>query len=127
MKTKTYYLLFILPLLLIFLITCEKDDNNDPENSVSTKFTITPEGGEYNFENGIKLDVPEDAVSEETEIEIKYADLTDDGIISIFNKRGITFNDCYAIIEAKPDGLIFNNPVTVTIPVELAQGAFPSA
>ena len=122
---KTLFLFIII--LLTFLTTCKKDDDNDPENSVSTKFTITPEGGEYNFENGIKLDVPEDAVSEETEIEIKYADLTDDGIISIFNKRGITFNDCYAIIEAKPDGLTFNNPVTVTIPVELSQGAFPSA
>ncbi|MBA7546227.1 hypothetical protein ES705_38610 [subsurface metagenome] len=102
-KLLTYTRLILLILVsVIYLNNCEKDDNNDPENTGLTKFTITPKGGEYSFENGIKLEVPEGAVSEDTEIEIKYSDMTDESIVSIFDKRGITSNDCYAIIEAKP-------------------------
>ena len=119
---KIFLLFFI---FFICLINCEKDNNN-PENSGLTKFTVTPEGGEYNFENGIKLKVPAGAVSEETEIEIKYTEITDDSVVSIFTKRGITSDDCFAIIEAKPDGITFNSPVTVTIPAELVSGDFPS-
>ncbi|MBN2520696.1 MAG: hypothetical protein JXB17_09345 [Bacteroidales bacterium] len=117
--------LLLLSFLLILLNTCKKEGDNDPETTGLAKFTITPEGGEYIFKNGIKLNVPAGAVTEETEIEISIVDSTNTQLQSIFINRGESMSSLIACIEAKPDGLSFNAPVKLTIPVEFEKGILP--
>lgn len=89
---------------------------NDQDNTV----IISPNGGDYLFPNGLTLRVPSNAVTENTVIELNKID--DSELISIFNERSVPIENLLACVEGSPDGLTFNSPVELLIPVELDPG-----
>jgi hypothetical protein len=114
---KRLFCKFFTLLLVIFLSFCSDKSVNTEEDET---LTISPEGGEYTFADGIKLRVPPGAVDEEKEISLKK--VAEDQIESIFEKRGVPIEDLLVCIEGKPDGLVFNHPVEVILSVDLEPG-----
>jgi hypothetical protein len=84
---------------------------------------VGPEGGMFEFANGIILSVPSGALTQIVTISIKNLDCAEiepiiqAPVISSLEKR------CLFGFVAKPEGLTFETPVTVSLPVSsLAEG-----
>jgi len=103
-------------------LACKKTPA-DPEPEPVNKATISPDGGEYIFSDGIKLSVPPGAVSVDTEIEIRK--VNDNEVAQIFGQRGVPMDRLLACVEGKPDGLTFDQPVKLMVPVDLESGEIP--
>ena len=84
---------------------------------------VGPEGGMFEFANGIILSVPPGALTQTVTISIKNLDcaviepIIQSPVISTLEKR------CIFGFVAKPEGLTFTTPVTASLPVpSLAEG-----
>jgi hypothetical protein len=82
---------------------------------------VGPGGGILKFHNGVILDVPADAVTEETAITVKDLKCSDvDAIvtseINVFHPKR-----CLGGFSAEPTNLVFQLPVTATLPVLLLE------
>jgi hypothetical protein len=76
---------------------------------------VGPEGGTLEFYNGIVLQVPPGAIDREVAITIE--DLPNTEMDSILQSYGLILKYFAGGFEGQPDGLKFNVPITVTIPV----------
>jgi uncharacterized protein YjdB len=76
---------------------------------------VGPGGGTLEFHNGIVLEIPAGAV--DTQIGITIKDLSYAEVNPVLQSNEITPKYFAGGFEGKPDGLIFNVPITVTIPV----------
>jgi hypothetical protein len=123
MKITRYILLscfFITILLLVFMIGCEKKTvGPEPANTI----TISSQGGEYTFLDGILLRVPAGAITEDMDITLRKVNR--DQLIPIFNARGVSIENLLVCIEGKPDGTEFIYPVQLCISVDLEPGDIP--
>ena len=122
MKYSKYMLLccFFITILLVVFMTCsETSVEPEPEYTV----TISPEGGEYTFPDGISLSVPAGAVTGNTDITLRK--ISSDQLTSMFNRRGVPIENLLVCIEGTPDGLEFNFPVQVHVSVNLEPGTIP--
>ena len=122
MRNKNYIILacFLLFSLSSFLITCSKN----PVEPVHEKtVTISPDGGEYSFPDGILLKVPAEAVNENTDVMIKR--ISNDQLASIYNNRGIPVADLLLCIEGTPDGTEFIKLIQLCISIKLDRGDIP--
>lgn len=100
----------------------------DIENSTQVSYTgqVTPEGGTFEFPNGVTLDIPPGAVAEEIEIEITDLLCQQVDEILMANQFETHKIRCLGGFTGKPDGLEFLLPVTATVPVlELEAGEIP--
>ena len=116
---KKYFLFFF---IIFALFNCEKDDTPS-ENLFNESISISATGGEYTLSNGIILNIPAGAVLEETEIEIAEVNVSD--LTFLLEDRGMTSRNLIACLDFKPDGLEFEEPIKVTIPVDLEAGDIP--
>ena len=111
MKTSIRFSLFGIALticVLAFGFSCCKGGNEpQPHNS---KTQITPEGGVYTLNNGVTLVVPAGAVDENTTVKVEYAEDLDES-------KGALPGDIYGQLHFSPEGLIFNKPVEVSMPL----------
>jgi hypothetical protein len=88
--------------------------------------TVGPEGGTLQFDNGVILQVPAGAVTEVTAITVK--DLPCSWVDPILNSNKNFFHPkrCLGGFSAEPIGLVFQVPVTATVPVlRLKPGEVP--
>ena len=123
MKTNIFKILFcfIFTILLsVFISGCDKKSTK-PE--AVDMVTISPDGGEYTFPDGILLRVPPGAVSQDTDIRLRKLNA---GLLSsIFDTRGVSLDNLLACIEGTPDGTQFIYPVQLCISVDLEPGDIP--
>lgn len=112
--------LILVPLILINLTCSEKKITNSEEDNI---LTISPDGGEYTFPDGIILRVPAGAVTEETDVLLHKINSTK--LQTIYDKRGVSIDNLLACIEGGPDGLTFNLPVQIILTVNLEPGEIP--
>jgi hypothetical protein len=75
-------------------------------------------GGIFEFPNGVILDIPEGAVDQETVIEI--TDISCEQVDELLSARVYASHKkrCLGGFLAEPDGLVFNIPITATLPVQ---------
>jgi len=119
LKKSRFLFLSILAILIYFTCSEKKSTNSDDENTL----TISPNGGEYTFPDGIILRVPTGAITEETDISLHKIRSTK--VSPIFEKRGVSIDNLLACVEGGPDGLTFNLPVQIILSVELEPGEIP--
>jgi hypothetical protein len=106
------FVLFLSLSALLFVSVCKDVTGTDGEVSYET-YTITPEGGTHTFDCGITIDVPEGAVTEETEIQFRKMKTSE--IHEILEPLGRELSSIIVGFEAKPDGLTFLEDVKVTV------------
>jgi len=85
--------------------------------TTSSTHTVDAKGGVFTFPNGVVLDIPPGAVSEPVEIEVTDVNCADAQPIlssAVFQSHA---KGCLGGFEAKPDGLVFAEAVTATVPV----------
>jgi len=123
MKITIYILLsclFISILLWVSIISCEKKTvGPEPANTI----TISSQGGEYTFPDGILLRIPAGAVTEDMDVTLRKVNR--EQLIPIFNARGVSIENLLVCIEGKPDGTEFIYPVQLCISVDLEPGDIP--
>lgn len=98
----------------------------DYTTQVSYTGQVTPDGGLFEFPNGVTLDIPPGAVAEEVEIEI--TDIICQQVDDILLAHQYETHEirCLGGFMGKPDGMEFLLPVTATVPVsELKPGEIP--
>jgi len=83
---------------------------------------IDPAGGEYVFENGIRLSVPPGAVTEETELSLRL--LPEDEAAELISAYGLTEKTVLAAAQAMHPGHRFEKPVTLSLPYD---GVYPAS
>ncbi|MBN1697340.1 MAG: hypothetical protein JW881_07485 [Spirochaetales bacterium] len=117
------YLFLLSFISSVLLLLCSKCDGDEDNHSDSVGISITPAGGTYDLLNGYRLIVPEGAVHRDTVIRIKEADknLTE----SIYERYGISASKMICSFEAEPDGLSFDLPLRLIVPVDIGQGDIP--
>jgi len=86
---------------------------------------VGPEGGIFEFPNGVILDIPPGAVNEMVNIEI--TDLSCEEVDAIILSQQLATHQkrCLRGFSAKPDGLVFNVPIKAIVPVTLEPGEIP--
>ena len=113
MNKQLFALLFSV-LVLLFMSGCNGVTDSDEEHVASFEtYTISPEGGTHMFDCGMTIDVPEGALTAETEIQFRKMKRSE--VHTILEPLGRESSDILAGFEAGPDGLTFSEPVKVTI------------
>jgi beta-lactam-binding protein with PASTA domain len=86
---------------------------------------VGPQGGKFEFANGVILDIPPGAVTETVGIEI--TDLSCEEVDAIISSQRLATHKkrCLRGFSAKPDGLTFNVPIKALVPVALGPGEIP--
>lgn len=120
-KWIKFLLISISTLILLLFHSCSEDTTVEPSEKKS--ITISPEGGDYTFADGIVLKVPLGAVNRDTKILIRHVNISE--VQSIYSNRGISIDNLLACIEGTPDGLVFNHPVQLILSVDLQSGDIP--
>ena len=101
--------------------------NGKPNSYISLKITailndesvlVNSQGGEFAFSNGIILNIPPDAVENETIIEISDIDCNDVNVVLNQTNFRPYKRRCIGGFSGKPDGLIFKKPVSAIVPVK---------
>jgi hypothetical protein len=110
MKKKSFLLCLTLIILLLFSGFIDVT-GSDGDGAYETH-TITPEGGTHTFDCGITIEVPEGAVTEDTEIQFRKMEKSE--IQKILEPLGRESGDILVAFEAKPDGLTLLEDVKVT-------------
>ena len=101
------FLFFLLPIMAVMLSACQGGE----EPRVKTaEATITPEGGVYPLSNGVQVVVPDGAVSANTTIKVEYTEDLDE-------TTGPLPSDVQGVVKFTPEGLVFNKPLQVSIPL----------
>ncbi|MBR6492886.1 MAG: hypothetical protein IKT13_03025, partial [Paludibacteraceae bacterium] len=98
--------LFVLGCVVLGLNAC---GGNEPEPQ-KTSLTITPEGGTISLKNGVTIVVPSGAVNSDTEVTVEYLEDLDES-------TGSLPSDVQGLVKFTPEGLVFNKPIQVTIPL----------
>ena len=98
-----------LSMCVLTAIMSSCNSGNDPQNKTS-QTQLTPEGGVYTLTNGVTLVVPAGAVDENTTIKVEYSEDLDES-------KGALPGDIYGQLNFSPEGLIFNKPVEVSMPL----------
>ena len=94
--------------------------------SVTSQAIVGFEGGKFEFSNGVTLEFPVGAVTENVEITIE--DLPCDLVDPILAAKAYSSHQkrCVAGFSAEPKGLVFQQPITASLPVpSLEQGEIP--
>ena len=102
------------PLISLFVLGCavlglNACGGNEPEQH-KTNLTITPEGGTISLKNGVTIVVPSGAVNSNTEVTVEYLEDLDES-------TGSLPSDVQGLVKFTPEGLVFNKPIQVTIPL----------
>ncbi len=90
------------------------------------RLSVGPEGGVLQFSDGVILDIPAGAVTDETEIEVTHIQC--EQVDAILSAQGFASHEirCLGGFTGKPDGQEFLLPVTATLPVlPLEPGEIP--
>ena len=102
------------PLISLFVLGCavlglNACGGNEPEPQ-KANLTITPEGGTISLKNGVTIVVPSGAVNSDTEVTVEYLEDLDES-------TGSLPSDVQGLVKFTPEGLVFNKPIQVTIPL----------
>ena len=106
MKRILFYLLLVVALVFT---GCKPRGGDEPQQNTSQS-QIKPEGGVYKLDNGVTIVVPAGAVSEATEVKVEYKTDLD-------GTTGSLPSDIHGLIKFSPEGLVFNKPVEVSMPL----------
>ncbi|MBN1387627.1 MAG: hypothetical protein JW965_04225 [Bacteroidales bacterium] len=111
-----YKLSIYLILVFCLFLTCNRKKK--------LEFEISPEGGSYEFKNGIIMVVPAGAV--DSKINVKVSFTNDYDAAEVLNPLDVDLNDIICSVEALPSELEFNFPVQLMISgVQLEEGSIP--
>ncbi len=106
MKRILFYHLLVVALVFT---GCKPRGGDEPQQNTSQS-QIKPEGGVYKLDNGVTIVVPAGAVSEATEVKVEYKTDLD-------GTTGSLPSDIHGLIKFSPEGLVFNKPVEVSMPL----------
>ena len=84
-------------------------NGNEPENKTA-QVQLLPEGGVFSLDNGVTIVVPEGAVTEATDVQVEYLTDLDESV-------GNLPSDIQGRLKLMPEGLTFNKPLEVSIPL----------
>jgi uncharacterized protein YjdB len=88
--------------------------------------TVGPAGGTLEFHNGVIFNVPANAVTAETTITVKDLKCSDVDLIITSEINVFHPKRCLGAFSAEPIGLVFELPITATVPVlRLEPGEVP--
>lgn len=90
-------------------ITLTACSPNDPQHQ-TVQAQLLPEGGVCNLSNGVSLIVPPGAVSTPTDVTVEYLQDLDETV-------GSLPSDIQGRLRLSPEGLIFDKPIGVTMPL----------
>ncbi len=111
-----YKLSLYLILVFCLFLTCKRNKN--------LEFEISPEGGSFEFKNGIIMVVPAGAV--DSKINVKVSFTSDYEAAELLNPLDINENDIICSIEAQPSELEFNSPIQLIFTgIQLEEGSIP--
>lgn len=100
-------LFFLLPIMAVVLNACKGGE----EPRVKTaEATIEAKGGVYTLSNGVQLVVPAGAVDANTTVKVEYTEDLDES-------KGALPGDIYGQIHFSPEGLVFDKPIEVSMPL----------
>ena len=77
---------------------------------------LSADGGEYVFDNGIRLTIPPGAVNQDTEIALRLVPEAE--LVGTLNAYGQTTKTVLAAMQAKHPGVSFAKPVTLSLPYD---------
>ena len=110
-------------LFTLFTIqSCSSPDSysDDGEGEdLKSEYIVSQEGGIFTFSNGVKMTVPEGAL--QNSATIKVTNLDSDEIPEVFAGNEIIESVLIGGFAGEPDGLVFQKPITVTVPYEFNQ------
>ncbi|NQV16562.1 hypothetical protein HQ531_13955, partial [bacterium] len=121
---RVVYLASVIVLAICVLISCSEDDpptkpgiDNEPIEESVTQTITSLDGGTIELSAGASLNIPPGALIESTEITITT--ITPNFGSDANNEAEIqqTGYSISQIVVCKPDGLEFENPVTISIPI----------
>ena len=92
------------------------EDSNEPNVTlVVSDVNLTPGGGLFELPGGLCIDIPAGAVSEKTSFQIR---LLEAGEVEPYLDIGQTEKSFMAGVEIVSDGIAFNLPVSITVPID---------
>ncbi len=92
------------------------EDGNDPNlAAIVSDVNVTPEGGIFELPGGLIVDIPAGAVSEETLFQTRLLDAEE---VEPYLDIGQTKKRFISGVEIFSDGIAFNLPVSITLPME---------
>ena len=98
----------VLTVLCSFLVlSCTTDDTSGVSGESTTVFSVTNEGGSFETDDGVTIDVPAGALAQAVELTVEESSSTPEG-----------FEAASEVYEFGPRGLQFNEPVSISIPYE---------
>lgn len=98
--------ILLLGVAALAFIACNSNAPVQP----TVKVQLQPEGGVFNLSNGVSIVVPQGAVSSATEVTVEYMDNLDESV-------GNLPSDIQGRLRLTPEGLTFNKPLEVSMPL----------
>jgi len=101
-----------------WLLAVDGNEPNDPNESNEpfiSDVNITSAGGLFELLGGLIIDIPAGAVSEETSFQIRLLDTEE---VEPYLSIGQTEKGFLGGLEIVSDGIVFNEPISITFPVE---------
>ncbi len=125
MKTKNFFILAATLSLSFMLVTqqaCKKEINNTPKPEDAPKIAegkveqniSASNGGTISFDNGLKLEIPANALSADTRITIQTRRPYEE--VNSGSTQRLTGSAVSQIVDCEPTGTTFSKPVKLTIP-----------
>ena len=112
---------FMFSLLFLSIIQgCEKGDETNPDatpeilQEESVEKVVSTSGGRIELKSGVVLDIPSGALNSSTTIKIGNINPFVDNTTNMDTVGGLKAS---AVIRCEPDGLSFEKPVQITIPI----------
>ncbi|MCP4312967.1 MAG: PKD domain-containing protein [Bacteroidetes bacterium] len=110
----------IVSIAVLFGFSCEKGDEPDADDSPQVlkeetkELEVSSGGAVLELESGVKLDIPSGALNATTTVKVENLNPFDEEFTAVDTIGGLRAS---AIVRCEPDGLSFEKPVQITIPI----------
>lgn len=98
-----------------WLLAADVNEPNEPNEPIISDVNITSAGGHFELPGGLIIDAPAGAVNEPTLFQIRLLEAEE---VEPYLDIGQTEKGFLGGFEIISDGLVFNEPISITLPVE---------